>query len=157
MYKTLVTALLAVAVLIGGYYAFAAYRYDVTPPAEEVQEPVTEGPGFMSLHMKTWRWVGAHYNDGRSVTPKGAKPFTLTFEDGNRFTATTDCNSVGGSYASQDGTIAFTEISSTKMYCEGSQESEFITLLRDTSAYHFTDDAKLVFDLKFDSGSAVFE
>lgn len=111
-------------------------------------------PSRMNLEMKTWNWVSALYNDGRSITPK-KDLFSLTFKEG-KFTARTDCNSMSGSYTASDGVISFSSIAMTKMYCEGSQENEFAKLLENSSGYHFTGKGELILDLKFDSGTATF-
>lgn len=63
---------------------------------------------------------------------------------------------MGGSYVAGADTIMFSQIFSTKMYCEGSQETEFASLLENTQGYHFTSRGQLILDLKFDSGSAIF-
>lgn len=114
-------------------------------------------PARMTLGMKSWTWISALYNDGREIRPLGAKPFTLTFGTDGRFSATTDCNSMGGSYVAKGDTITFSQMFSTKMYCEGSQETDFARLLENTSGYYFTGRGELVLDLKYDSGSVVFK
>jgi len=114
-------------------------------------------PARMSLGMKEWTWVSTLYNDEREITPKGSKPFRLTFGNDGKFSASTDCNAVGGSYATDGDTISFSQIFSTKMYCEGSQESDFVTTLSNVSGYHFTSKGELILDLKFDSGSVIFK
>jgi heat shock protein HslJ len=63
---------------------------------------------------------------------------------------------MGGNYRTEGSTISFSEIISTKMYCEGSKESEFAELLTNTAVYSFTSRGELILDLKFDSGSAIF-
>ena len=113
-------------------------------------------PNRMSLTMKPWTWVESLYNDGRTVKPTGTRPFVVTFVDKERFSATTDCNSVGGLYTAGKGTIAFNSMISTKMFCEGSQEQAFTTMLTNSTGYHFTSKGELVLDLKFDSGSVIF-
>jgi heat shock protein HslJ len=113
-------------------------------------------PSRMSLLMKPWVWVSALYNDGREIRPRATDAFKLTFTTNETFGATTDCNSVGGSYTADKSTITFHEIHSTLMYCDGSQESEFVTLLTNSQSYHFTSKGELVLNLKFDSGSVVF-
>lgn len=115
-------------------------------------------PTRMTLTMKPWTWMQAFYNDGRVITPKQAGKFTITFAEDGKFSATTDCNRMGGTYSvGRDGMIAFSDIFSTKMYCEGSQESEFSTLLQHSQTYHFTSKGELVLDIKFDSGSVIFK
>jgi heat shock protein HslJ len=116
-------------------------------------------PSRMSLGMKSWTWISALYNDGREVKPKKSGVFTISFGNDGNFSATTDCNSMGGKYTTDtlNKTINFSEIMSTKMYCVGSQEEEFETLLQNTQNYHFTSRGELVLDLKFDSGSVIFK
>lgn len=113
-------------------------------------------PESMSLTMKTWVWQSALYNDGREILPSRPDTFSITFLDNNTFTVTTDCNNAGGKYKATEDTITFSDIFSTLMYCEGSQESDFIGLLENTRMYHFTARGELVFDLQFDSGTATF-
>jgi heat shock protein HslJ len=113
-------------------------------------------PSRMTLGMKPWVWVEALYNDGRQVLPKKPGVFTITFADNGGFSVKTDCNHMAGSFKAKDGTISFSEIMSTQMYCEGSQESEFSQLLLNSTGYHFTSRGQLILDLKFDSGSVVF-
>ncbi len=117
-------------------------------------------PSRMTLEMKKWEWVNALYNDGRTLTPKttatSTKLFAVTFNNDGTFTATTDCNSMGGSYTAKDGKITFGEIMMTEMYCGGSQEQDFLKLLQNTAGYHFTGRGQLIFDLKFDSGTVTF-
>lgn len=138
----------------------AYLKLDSTRMQWGIVEPDFEGeadPSRMTLGMKTWGWISALYNDGREVKPKNAGVFTLMFGSDGKFAATTDCNSMGGSYTFDADSITFSQIFSTKMYCEGSQESEFAALLEDTQGYHFTSRGELIFDLKFDSGSVIFK
>lgn len=115
-------------------------------------------PGRMTLTMQSWTWVRALYNDGRVIAPKQPGKFTLTFSEGGRFSATTDCNRMGGAYAVEpDGKIAFSDIVSTQMFCEGSQEGEFATLLQNIQTYHFTSKGELILGIKFDSGTVLFK
>ncbi len=113
-------------------------------------------PSKMTLQMKTWVWISATYKDGRKIIPKQPGQFTLSFTDKDRFSARTDCNSMGGSYTTDKNNISFSDIISTKMYCEGSQESEFASLLQNAEDYHFTSKGELVLDLKSNGGSVIF-
>src|SRR3989338_5835156 len=113
-------------------------------------------PSRMTLDMKTWNWVSALYSDGREILPKKAGAFTLTFENDGRFSATTDCNGVGGTYTADNGRITFSEMMSTLMFCEGSQEGEFTQMLTNTSGYLFTSRCELILELKFHSGTVTF-
>lgn len=110
-------------------------------------------PSRMTLDMKSWVWVSALYNDGREIIPKQKLAFTLDFLSDGKFSATTDCNRIAGKYVVAGNKITFSDMISTKMFCEGSQESEFAELLSNTSGYHFTGRGQLILDLKFDSGT----
>jgi len=136
-------------------------RLLLDPVARQFGEVVSnfEGeadPSKMDLSMKTWKWISVLYNDERFITPKQEGVFTLTLNKDQTFAATTDCNRMNGVYTAKDGIISFGQFTSTKMYCEGSQETIFSELIRDTSGYHFTSKGELILDLKFDSGSVTF-
>ena len=113
-------------------------------------------PARMTLGMKTWNWQNAFYNDGKTIVPVKPEAFKITFGADGRFSAKTDCNSVGGAYTAKDGVISFGQMMSTLMFCEGSQEAVFTKLLSESQSYHFTSKGELILDLKFDSGSVVF-
>ncbi len=113
-------------------------------------------PSKMSLGMKTWSWVQTIYSNDTKVTPKTNK-FTLTFKANKTFSATTDCNGVGGEYIVSDEKISFTNMLSTLMYCKGSQEQDFTKMLSEAQSYMFTAKGELVFMLKYDSGSVIFK
>ncbi len=113
-------------------------------------------PSKMTLTMKKWSWIKTTLNDGRIISPKITNKFTLEFKSDKTFSASTDCNGVGGEYSTNAGKISFTSMMSTLMYCEGSQEAEFRKFLEDSTGFHFTSKGELVLDLKFDSGSVVF-
>ena len=110
----------------------------------------------MSLTMKKWDWIKASYSDGKIVTPKVPNVFTLTFTEEGSFSATTDCNGVGGSYKTSGSALMLKDMVSTLMYCEGSQESEFSQLMSESETYHFTDKGELILELKNGGGSVTF-
>ncbi|MHB1086319.1 MAG: META domain-containing protein [Minisyncoccota bacterium] len=110
----------------------------------------------MTLDMKTWAWVSALYEDGRTVKPAKAGQFTLTFAKDGTFSANTDCNSMSGGYTAADGALTFGAIAMTKMFCQDSQEMVFSELLESTSGYHFTSKGELILSLKYDSGTVTF-
>jgi len=123
---------------------------EITEDSEE------ENQSEATLGMKTWRWTHTQYNDGKVVTPK-KDVFTLTFNDDKTFSATTDCNSIGGTYSTDTSMISFGDMTSTLMYCEGSEEGLFQTILKDTVEYIFTPKGELVLNLKNDGGSVYFK
>lgn len=112
-------------------------------------------PARMTLGMKSWNWVSATYSDGRTLMPKTNR-FSITFGEEGRFSVTTDCNSMGGSYAvGANRALTLSEMFSTKMYCEGSQETEFASLLQGTTVYEFTSKGELVLNTK-EGGRMIF-
>ena len=113
-------------------------------------------PSIMTLQMKSWTWVAANYNDGREILPRQSMAFTLDFLEGGQFSATTDCNRVAGKYIQSGEQMTFSDMISTAMFCEGSQEGDFVRLLENTQGYHFTSRGQLILDLKFDSGTVTF-
>ncbi|TSC51918.1 MAG: Uncharacterized protein LiPW41_685 [Parcubacteria group bacterium LiPW_41] len=112
-------------------------------------------PAMMTLDMKPWRWVKTTYNNDTEMKPKIDR-FVLAFKNDKTFSASTDCNGVGGEYTVTGNKISFTRMFSTQMYCEGSQESEFAKMLEETQSFLFTSKGELILELKFDSGSVIF-
>jgi len=110
----------------------------------------------MSLTMKTWTWIRTLPSDTKEVKPQKQNAFTLTFTGDSTFSATTDCNGVGGEYRTEGNTIAFSKMMSTLMYCDGSQEALFTEMLSNSTNYRFTSKGELIFDLKSNVGSMVF-
>ncbi len=113
-------------------------------------------PKKMSLGMKKWTWIKTEMNDGKVTTPKKPEAFSLTFGKDGKVSISTDCNSMGGSYKDNGGELTFSNMYSTKMYCEGSQEQDFAKSLGEVGSYMFTSKGELVLMIKFDSGSMIF-
>ncbi|MES2437406.1 MAG: META domain-containing protein [Patescibacteria group bacterium] len=114
-------------------------------------------PKVMNLGMKSWTWINVTYSDGTVIKPKQTLAFTLEFNGDETFSATTDCNRFAGKVVTKNGSIDFSDIISTKMYCEGSQETDFHKVLDRAAGYLFTSKGELVLDLERDSGSAIFK
>lgn len=112
-------------------------------------------PSRMTLGMQAWNWIKTTYNNDTSILPHTEK-FTLTFNADNTFSATTDCNNIGGNYAVDGTKITFSKMVSTLMFCEGSQEQDFTKQLSEVQDYLFTSKGELVLGLKLDSGSMFF-
>jgi heat shock protein HslJ len=110
----------------------------------------------VGLQAKTWTWVTTVYNNDTAQTPNEADAFTMTFTDEGRVRVTTDCNNMQGSYAVNDHRIEFSQMAATRMYCEGSQEDLFAKMLENVTSYFIDDDGRLILELKYDSGSVIF-
>jgi heat shock protein HslJ len=113
-------------------------------------------PKKMNLNMKTWNWTQTVYNNNTSITPKADK-FSLTFKTDNTFSATTDCNGVGGEYAVNGNKIEFSKMISTQMFCEGSEEQDYSKMLSQVQSYLFNSKGELILNLKLDSGAMILK
>ncbi len=114
-------------------------------------------PARMTLGMKSWRWISVTYRDGITITPKQTLAFTLDFNDDGTFSATTDCNRLAGKATAKDGAVHFSNMISTTMFCEGSQEVDFQKVLARAAGYFFTSKGELILNIEHDSGSAIFK
>jgi hypothetical protein len=112
-------------------------------------------PGRMNLFMKQWVWISTKYNN-TNIKPNETKKFTLTLNSDKTFSATTDCNSVGGEYSTTGNKISFGKIMSTLMFCENSQEGDFVKMLGEIQSYVFTSKGELIFSLKTFGDSMIF-
>jgi heat shock protein HslJ len=112
-------------------------------------------PAVMKLDMNKWNWISTTDKAGTNTVPKKAGVFTLTFKKDGSFSASTDCNGIGGSYVVNGSKITFSKMMSTLMYCEESQENLYKSIFEGATSFEFTTKGELVFTLK-DGGKAVF-
>lgn len=149
--KNKFSIILALILIVWVIYALSTQK--AVPQTTDVP---TARPVEVSLTSKTWNWVSSTYGDGRVITPNKQGVFTVTFTPENTLSISTDCNHGAGEYTAIDGALEISPIVSTEMACGDSQETLFKTDLQNVSSYHFTEDGRLVLDIKFDSGSIVF-
>ncbi|MFC1638867.1 META domain-containing protein [Patescibacteria group bacterium] len=121
------------------------------PPAAATVPAQQDDP----LRGQTWTWVGTYMNDGSVTEPREPDAFTMTLGDDGTASFTTDCNRMFGSYEATDTQLSFGLLASTKMYCEGSQETDFASMLPEVQSYLF-DDGRLILEIKYDSGIMTF-
>jgi heat shock protein HslJ len=169
MKKFIIGGVIIIALLVAGFYILNAYIYnekqvDTNTPSVSTTTSVTSNPNkplepydAKRLESKSWTWIAVTYNDGTVISPKENLPFSITFKNDGTFTATTDCNSLGGKFTAAEGAIKFSEMYSTRMLCEGSQEEDFKKVLSRAAGYLFTERGELVLDIERDTGSAVFK
>jgi len=110
----------------------------------------------MTLGMKKWYWIKTQMNDGKITTPKKAGEFAVVFNKNGTLGVDTDCNNMGGKYTVKDKSLTFSEMISTMMYCDGSQEQEFAKTLNEIGSYKFTSKGELILEIKMDSGVMIF-
>jgi heat shock protein HslJ len=119
--------------------------------------PGEADPAKMSLGMKKWNWITTTYTNGTEVKARDLARFSISFKDNKTFSASTDCNGLGGEYAVSGSIISFSKMISTMMYCEGSQEQDYVKMLGEVASYHFTSKGELILNLKNDNGEMMFK
>jgi heat shock protein HslJ len=150
MNKTTTIAIVIALIVIG----WLVFKPNMSPvPQTNEPEIVAENPegeadpSRMTLGMTTWKWITST-EGGKEVKPIKADAFTVKFNDDGKFAVTTDCNQMGGSFVADKTNITFSNMFSTKMFCEGSQETIFSTLLSDARTYVFTSRGELILTTK---------
>jgi heat shock protein HslJ len=120
---------------------------------KSTSETIPTATEASELSGSQWVWTQTTYATGTTVEPNEPEDFIMTFSDNNRFSANTDCNNLGGGFTGgNDGVIAFTEMVTTLMACEGDiKEGAFMTQLAQAVSYSL-DDSELTFNLKSDEG-----
>lgn len=113
-------------------------------------------PAVMKLDMQPWTWLKTDLADKTEIIPKRAGAFKLTFQANGTMSATTDCNSIGGTYEVKGQQLTFGNLAMTEMFCADSQEQDFVKLLNDTESYSFTGKGELLITLKSGLGTATF-
>lgn len=102
---------------------------EVTPQDTETEAVST--PSENNLLNTSWRWLRTENATGTIINqPLRDKPFILSFADSDSMGSQTDCNSLAGSYLKTDSALSFGPLVSTKMFCEDSQETEYVTQLQ---------------------------
>lgn len=110
-----------------------------------------------SLTASSWVWVQTDLASGVKVVAPEGKPFILTFDPENkRLSSTTDCNQLSGSYVQDGEVLSVGALASTKMYCEGSEESVYSGQLALVSSFVIEGDT-LKLNLNRDYGVMVFK
>lgn len=130
---------------------------DVSTSTATSTSAVSTSTASKSLVGKKWTWVKTDWNTGSSTLPSKPSAFTVTFDKDGKVSGTTDCNSFSGTYTSTSSKITFGPLASTKMFCDGSQESQFTGSFSAIASYTMDQKNNLVFTFKADSGTMVFK
>ena len=109
------------------------------------------------VFIETNKWELIRFND-QSPAESGfsdRSPNLVINMQENKAGGYSGCNSFGGKVAVEANKITFSQVFSTKMFCEGVPESEFFQLLANTLAYNITNntlsfekDGKVVMEFK---------
>lgn len=130
-----------VTVLLG---ASTTLRFGVAPDVLVAREPDAETWGRDGLVLARaalplateWRWTETERPDGTRIVPEAGKTFVVRLGSDLRFTVTGDCNTIAGMFSLRRGSlIAITDLVSTKMFCEGSQEPLFLEDFANSASY----------------------
>ena len=94
-----------------------------------------------------------------TITPRHGNQgvFTLDFDQHGSVNIGTDCNDMSAAFELSGNQLVFGPIATTLMYCEGSQEQEFVEYLDDVQSYYITDDNELALMFPYDTGAMVFK
>lgn len=115
---------------------------------EQVFSGNTTGETDADKLAGTWVWQATTIG-GVVTEPNRPGVFSITFNDGTgTVQGKTDCNGFGGSYkVGANDSLNFGPLNSTLMYCEGSQEQEFVSAISTVRSYYFTGSGALVLEL----------
>lgn len=105
-----------------------------------------------SIFIKKWMWVNTKYVDGTNISPKQKDRFSISFKIPRTLEITTDCNGMGGEYVIKDNIIEITQVFSTLMACEDSQENEYTASLGEARKFYFNSGGGLVLELESERG-----
>lgn len=111
-----------------------------------------------SIISQKWIWDKTVMSDDKVITANKPGVFSITLNTDGNVAGTTDCNGFFASYAvGSDGVIKFDQMGSTMMFCEGSQESLFMSDIARANRYMLDSSGNLVLLLPYDSGSIMFK
>ena len=123
---------------------------------ESMQASGQTRPVHNQLAATSWEWLGVDYSDGETVTPDQPDIFILNFTNQTAMSTLTDCNSVRGTYKlGEQRRIVFSDLSSTRMFCEDSQEGEFQAVLQEAERWRQVND-QLLLELADSAGTSTF-
>lgn len=158
-------AIILVIVALGVYFIAKNNKPIIVPVQDnnKNQEDILNGDVLTDqgslknqLVAKQWTWDATMLTDAVKISPEQADAFTVTFNESGDFNGTTDCNNFFGSYETEGNSLIFGPMGSTKMYCEGSQESDFINSFAQADNFMIDDEGTLVIMLKLEAGSMLF-
>ncbi|MCW1888202.1 MAG: META domain-containing protein [Candidatus Moranbacteria bacterium] len=111
------------------------FEYDTTAGTLELKDYDKDTWGKSGLDMSktlditgtTWTWLETTLLDETEVVADSKQLFSVTFGPKNTLELTTDCNKVQASYkTNRIDEMNVTLGAMTEMYCEGSQEADFL-------------------------------
>jgi heat shock protein HslJ len=116
---------------------------------EEVIIPLITG--------KEWRWKETIIHNDSSIVPCASGDFSVSFSEDGAFSGKTDCNNFAGQFIQSGQKLQFGPIITTRKYCEGSRENDFLKYFSEAVSFSFSGEDSLILQLKDDNGSMIFE
>ncbi|MEA4910744.1 hypothetical protein SDC9_07762 [bioreactor metagenome] len=154
--------LLVAAVAVAGFFFLVKKidgfkgRNDTINSVADVNSTNGDSPLTFLLGDDGWYWISTAYADATNFNPIVEDAFKLTLKGDGTFTTTTDCNNAFGKYDADNNKISFYDIGSTKMYCQSSQEGEYLENLSNVERFSINEKGVLVFNLKDSKGEMFF-
>ncbi len=149
--------IIVIVLLIVAIFLYGLAKAPQQIPQGKLPPGSTPVGGPQDILDTKWVWVETTLPDGTTITPNQKDAFSITLSSDGNTAGKTDCNSFFSDYAlGSDGILSFGPIGSTKMFCEGSQESIFVDHISKVSHYTFKD-GRLVLLLANAAGSMSFE
>jgi heat shock protein HslJ len=102
-----------------------------------------------------WVWKETVLLDGTIIAPLQPEAFVLTLGSDRRYTSTTDCNSLSGNFVIDEEVLSLSPAISTKMFCEGSQDTVYMNDLVLANSFVIEGD-ELTLNLNRDHGAMKF-
>jgi heat shock protein HslJ len=126
-----------------------------SPTSPATSTPELSFPITTTLVGTSWRWLRTENATGTIASePKSDKAFVLNFTTDTNMGSKTDCNTIGGSYVTEENKLTFGPLMSTLMFCENSKETEYSAALAQVNSYFLVDNTlRLILD---DGGTMFF-
>ncbi len=91
--------------------------------------------------LGSWVWQSAVTSEDVEIVPTKVEAFVLTFEEDGSVHSTTDCNNLMGQYeVVSDTNLAFGNLASTQMFCDGAEEDAYVAELIKVVTYEVEGD-----------------
>lgn len=113
---------------------------------------IKETPDYSNLSLiGKWDFDKAVISN-EDITFKQNDKFSINFQEDGSVNGTTDCNNFMGSYEVEEAesSLSFSALATTMMYCESSEESDYLSFLESVKSYSFASPEELVINLEGD-------
>lgn len=118
-------------------------------------ETVNSSDITTSLSSTDWTWQYTLMANGTKKAAPNNDKFVISFAKNKTVTSTTDCNSLKSTFSIKGDSITFEPFISTKKFCVGSFETQYIQQLGQVASYGITGD-ELRLNLTKDAGTMFF-